>query len=110
MSSSVRPRQRHAPCSRYLRAAELRDGGASGREAEWPPSADCAACFNVTAGGGATRGGERGDWEPQSVFEFLQSVYCFESDTYVCAGFDNPSQDAKSRQAHQTEVARRASA
>ena len=32
-----------------------------------------------------------------SVFEYLQEVYCFESDTYVCAGFDDPSKDTKSR-------------
>jgi len=67
----------------------LRADRASERaERGFPPAADCESCYNATDGDGAAE---------HSVFEYLQEVYCFESDTYVCAGFDDPSKEKRSR-------------
>jgi hypothetical protein len=49
-------------------------------------------------------------WQPHSVFEYLQETFCFESDTFVCSGFDDTSREVKARQAHRAEVAAAAAA
>ena len=43
------------------------------------------------------RNPEYGGVEEHVIFEYLQEVYCFESDTFVCAGFDDPSKDTAQR-------------
>ena len=91
----------HNDVSMRLRAEELRNDGASVK-AVWPHSEDCKECFNATergggGGWGSEREGQAGEWQPHSVFEYHQEIYCFESDTYVCSGFDDPSKETKSR-------------
>lgn len=80
----------HNAVTKRLHADEVRSDGSSERLAEgFPPKVDCEPCYNSTEeGDGATE---------HSVFEYLQEVYCFESDTLVCAGFDDPSKETKSR-------------
>ena len=67
----------HNAVTSRLRDEELRaDGSPSERPARFPLDADCVDCFNETAADGST---------DHSIFEYLQEVYCFESDTYAHA-------------------------
>ena len=78
----------HNDVTKRLRAEEERTDGQSSRLAgRWPPQADCEACHNASDVQSADH----------STFEYLQEVFCFESDTYVCAGFDDPSKERGSR-------------
>jgi len=36
-------------------------------------------------------------WDQHHVFEFHQEVFCFESDSFVCSGFDDASKDPELR-------------
>ena len=68
-----------------------------------PSSAAAKASEDLTASrkprtsSRTTRGSTEPSTTEHSVFEYLQEVYCFEADTYVCAGFDDPSKAKKSR-------------
>ena len=44
-------------------------------------------------------------WDDHRVFEFLQETFCFESDTFVCAGFDDSSREVEARTAHRASLA-----
>jgi len=79
----------HNAVTARLRGDEIRADGSSDRRTDgYPEAADCEPCFNSTDGAGA---------QEHSVFEYLQEVYCFEADTYVCSGFDDPSKDKGNR-------------
>ena len=78
-----------------LRTDELKADGASERTRIFPSPSDCEPCYNASKGEDAPVVFDAS--AEQSVFEYLQEVYCFESDTFVCAGFDDPSKDKKSR-------------
>ena len=77
----------HNAVTQRLKAAEEADSAfgeeMSSRRSEFPARTDCKACYNATKGAFFV--------EEHSVFEYLQEVYCYESDTFVCAGFDDPS-------------------
>ena len=45
-----------------------------------------------------------GQWDEHRVFEYLQETFCFEADTFVCAGFDDPSREAAARTAHRASL------
>ena len=90
----------HNAVTHRLRLSEIQSDGESGRSPTgFPDVADCEACYNVTTSGG--NDGFNPDVAAQAtehtVFEYLQEVYCFESDTYVCATFDDPSKNTDSR-------------
>jgi len=99
----------HNAVSMRLREEELASDGRS-IKAMWPPAVDCDTCFNATdtdgtatAGSGGAWGASdmerrgKGEWQPHNVFEYHQELYCFESDTYVCSGFDDTSKEKGSR-------------
>ena len=84
----------HNAVTHRLRVSEIQSDGESGRSPTgFPDVADCEACYNVTSAGTA----EMAQATEHTVFEYLQEVYCFESDTYVCATFDDPSKNTDSR-------------
>lgn len=77
-------------CRQRLYEEEVKDDGVSNKMM-WPKTDDCEACFN------STEGGSDGGATLHAIFEYHQEVYCFESDTYVCSGFDDPSKQTSSR-------------
>ena len=83
----------HNAVTARLKAAEEADAvsgeGSSTRVSKFPSDEACKACYNATKG--------KDHVEEHAVFEYLQEVYCFESDTYVCSGFDDPSKAKESR-------------
>ena len=85
----------HNAVTDRLRTDELKADGASERTRIFPSPSDCEPCYNASKGEDAPVVFDAS--AEQSVFEYLQEVYCFESDTFVCAGFDDPSKDKKSR-------------
>ena len=88
----------HNMVTRRLRAEdEQHDGAPSTRPFAFPTQDDCADCYNASKTGARLMYPSLGAVEEHSVFEYHQEVYCFESDTMVCTGFDDPSKDAKSR-------------
>ena len=56
------------------------DPDAAPYKAPWPAEADCETCFTAD-----------GDFDDDYVFQFLMETFCFDSDTFVCAAFDDPS-------------------
>ena len=40
---------------------------------------------------------EAGAYDEDYVFQFLMETFCFDSDTFVCAAFDDPSVSAEHR-------------
>jgi len=80
----------HNHVSARLYEEEVKDDGVSNKMM-WPKTDDCEACFN------STEGGSDGGATLHAIFEYHQEVYCFESDTYVCSGFDDPSKQTSSR-------------
>ena len=93
----------HNDVSMRLRGEELANDGKS-LKAVWPSAEQCDTCFNASAREesrrptwGAHADMSAGDWQPHTVFEYHQEVYCFESDTYVCSGFDDPSKETALR-------------
>ena len=91
----------HNAVTARLKAAEEADTvsgeGASTRVAKFPSDEACKACYNATMGADHV--------EEHAVFEYLQEVYCYESDTYVCSSFDDPSKAKESRAPPQGEEA-----
>ena len=61
----------HNVVSARLASEEVRADGASDRPARFPAETDCNDCYNATDEGASDH----------TVFEYLQEVYCFESDT-----------------------------
>ena len=94
----------HNAVTHRLRVSEIQSDGESGRSPTgFPDVADCEACYNVTSNAilnpeelqaGTAVAAQATE---HTVFEYLQEVYCFESDTYVCATFDDPSKNTDSR-------------
>ena len=62
------------------------DPDAAPYKAAWPDAAQCASCFD-----------EAGAYDEDYVFQFLMETFCFDSDTFVCAAFDDPSVSAEHR-------------
>mmetsp|Transcript_32168 Transcript_32168/g.88221 ORF Transcript_32168/g.88221 Transcript_32168/m.88221 type:complete len:578 (+) Transcript_32168:59-1792(+) len=74
----------------------------------WPSLEACKTCYKEEARGNesipstVTEFEENEEqWDIHTVFEYHQEVFCFESDTFVCSGFDDPSKDPESRKQHQ---------
>ena len=80
----------------------------------WPSNESCKECYVEAARNGTAPMSDvddlRAQWEPHRVFEFLQETFCFESDTFVCSGFDDPSRDVAARKAHREAIAEAAEA
>ena len=80
----------------------------------WPSNESCKECYVEAARNGSAPMSDIEDihaqWEPHRVFEFLQETFCFESDTFVCSGFDDPSRDVDARKEHREAIAKAAAA
>jgi hypothetical protein len=81
----------HNAVTKRLRQAEEAQDGSSTRSKTFPEHVDCEPCYNVSDSSSTVQVQEH------SVFEYLQELYCFESDTYTCASFDDPSKATKQR-------------
>jgi len=84
----------HNAVSHRLRHEELESEGSTFR-ATWPEHGDCEPCKNMTD--------PKAEWQSHNVFEYHQELYCFESDTYVCSGFDDTSQAKNSRHGNEKD-------
>jgi len=90
----------HNAVTARLKASEEADSafedGVSTRLSRYPTETSCEPCYNASKG--------EAFHEPHSVFEYLQEVYCFESDTFVCSAFDDPSKGTEGREKAKDEV------
>mmetsp|Transcript_6421 Transcript_6421/g.8236 ORF Transcript_6421/g.8236 Transcript_6421/m.8236 type:complete len:419 (-) Transcript_6421:164-1420(-) len=78
----------------------------------WPDNSTCRSCFksyhhsekeNIAHDKSQTSLlWDRDEYEESYVFQFLSETYCFDSDTFVCAAFDDPSRSKKFRHTHRT--------
>jgi hypothetical protein len=74
-------------------------GADSTRPVLFPPVGLCPECYkeSLRDGGGSMVGADDFSGDPwsddQSIFLFLQEIFCFRSDRFQCAQFYDPSQD-----------------
>ena len=101
----------HNAVSMRLRGDEVASGDEDrgGRpRVLWPSLEACPTCYKEEV-----RGNESvpstvsptvdsdAQWEQHNVFEFHQEAFCFESDGFVCSGFDDPSRAKEERKQFQ---------
>ena len=101
----------HNAVSLRLRAT---DADAAPYKRLWPSVQACKECYTEAARNGSAPMSDVHEhaqqWDDHRVFEFLQETFCFESDTFVCAGFDDTSRDVAARTAHRAALAQAAAA
>jgi len=104
----------HNAVSMRLRGDEVAEGsedrGGFPRKL-WPTVEACPSCYkeewrgNESIPSKVTSTEENDEqWDTHLVFEYHQEVFCFESDTFVCSGFDDTSRDQDTRKEHQDKV------
>ncbi|KAL1522757.1 hypothetical protein AB1Y20_017729 [Prymnesium parvum] len=79
----------------------------------WPSLEMCKICYKEEVRGNesvpstvsSTKDVDE-QWDVHNVFEYHQETFCFESDTFVCSGFDDPSRDQDQRKKFQEDAAR----
>ena len=74
----------------------------------WPSVEVCPTCYKEDVRGNESVAStvtstvdKESQWEQHNVFEYHQEAFCFESDSFVCSGFDDTSRDKATRQKHQ---------
>ena len=105
IDSSVWLWRAHNAVSLRLRAS---DADAAPYKRLWPAVESCKECYTEEARNGTRPMSDVEDhaeqWDEHRVFEYLQETFCFEADTFVCAGFDDPSREVAARTAHRASL------
>jgi len=86
-----------------VRARLYKEDDTTTGKTQWPEVEQCEECFDEKARNGTasyqltTTDYHKEQWREGFVFQYVQEIYCYQSDLLPCASFWDPSDDGKEK-------------